>query len=221
MNNILKDIRKTISNPSEQQKKFFKDACDTLNNHDSTDKIACFPAMPGIGKSTFIKAYIKQCAENCVGLVVLTDRWDLIETFRGCQLEYLSAIAILEKDTLVKDMISEIERKPVIIMTTQRFFALDEKYRKMLFVYQYRWFGQYRRNIIIDECPIFHQTMNINLEAFQIARSNVYASLDESVGDRYEINHMLMESEKCFAKFIETIDKNTKKILISLFSLMN
>lgn len=82
-NFIYRDLEKYLPKRDydEMQTKFFKDAFELITTDRDTNKVTCLADRCGIGKSTFLKAFIHCCLSNSncderhepQGLVVVTD----------------------------------------------------------------------------------------------------------------------------------------------------
>ena len=70
---VIQSITEEIGEIQPIQKQFFTDMTDMLRNRKIKNKVIAVPAPCGIGKSVFIKHYLKLCTENRLGLVVITD----------------------------------------------------------------------------------------------------------------------------------------------------
>lgn len=97
-----------------------------------TSKISVFPIPCGVGKSEYITYLLAEALQNDYGLIVVTDTLDRLNKYASSQQneqlsEYIqrniSKISILNSDSIADEVIT-LHLKPIILMTTQRYFNL-------------------------------------------------------------------------------------------------
>lgn len=97
------------------------------------NKLSVLPLPCGVGKSEYIKYLLAEAIQTNKGLIVVTDSVErlndyVINSQDDYLIEYiqrnLSRISILTADTMSKE-VTALNYKPIILMTTQRYFNLD------------------------------------------------------------------------------------------------
>lgn len=143
-----------------------------LSSSRDMTKVDVFPLMCGLGKSSYIRQAIRQALMNGTGLIVVTDKVaglkDYTHTDREDEQElneYLlrnsKHIAVLYHDTIADETPSLYGRnaKPVILMTTQRYFGYSVSEIAGL-----TSGSRQRPTIIFDEKPYFAERRRIGIE---------------------------------------------------------
>ena len=104
-----------------------------INIDTDTSKISVFPIPCGVGKSEYIKYLLADALQNNYGLIVVTDSVDRLNNYvTNAQdsglTEYIQRnshrLSILTKESIA-DEIKTINFKPIVLMTTQRYFNLS------------------------------------------------------------------------------------------------
>lgn len=162
---IIESIKEEIPDIKPIQEQFFADMLKLLQTPKRKGgKVIAIPAPCGIGKSIFIKHYIKLCAKNKLGLIVITDNIERLDKQYDLPKEAKEQIFMCRMETSVIGEKQEIFSHPVIMMTSQKFFGLSDEARELLYIYDKKTaMYKYRRRVIIDEQPIFYISANIDI----------------------------------------------------------
>ena len=148
------------------------------------DDIAVIPMPCGTGKSAFISRKIQEIADSNGpdGLIVVTDSIERMENYlkpydQAQERAYYNnrkRIALLTNDN-ISDEIKKQRYKPVLILTTQRYFRLSRAEIKELIP----WDKGRRTRIFFDEKPYFYQLVKITIKDF----TDVDAALQMAIDD--------------------------------------
>ena len=84
-------------------------------------------------------------------------------------------------------VLDEMKRNAVVLMTTQKYFGLDDVQREMLFDFKNKRMWEYRRKVIIDEMPKFYSSEKISIRELNTIDTLLNCSLSELVEDKEEI----------------------------------
>lgn len=202
---VIQSIAEEIGEIQPIQKQFFTDMTDMLRNRKIKNKVIAVPAPCGIGKSVFIKHYLKLCTENRLGLVVITDNIDRLNKQYDLPDETKKEIFMCKAENSVFAEKYNIPSHPVIMMTSQKFFGLNEEARELLFRFDKPTsINKYRRWVIIDEQPIFFTTSHINISALNNIDTLLNEGLDESVEEKPSI---IKTYQECRYKLSDYINK--------------
>ena len=150
--------------------KNFLDDLISTDRDDST--VTVVPLRCGLGKSTYIAGYVTETLENdsSDGLIVVTD-----------SVERLCSYTTENKNvtTMTADNVAESMQKQsfskVLLMTTQRFFALTRREIQEFLIYKH---GK-RSTILIDERPILRKDHQITIKDFNDVDSALQLSIDD------------------------------------------
>ena len=160
---------------NEKQLSFFRFALEQINNDRDTDNITVFPARCGLGKSTFLKAFVKSWLEDNTnsGLIIVTDnltRLNEINDETDRRIAYLTAE---NKET-------EIFRQaycPVLLISTQRYFQMDSI--EQFLRYYDNGVSKTRDTIIFDESPYFYEDGEIGITEINL----LHSALNDGISD--------------------------------------
>lgn len=153
---------------------------DEQLQHGSNHHITVFPLRCGIGKSTYIRYTISDTLQNGrSGLIVITDAIDRLHEYVNA--DYLEInrdrIALLTSDT-VRDELKTQWRKPILIMTTQRYFALS---REEIIAFTKYEGGNRRDKIIFDEKPYLIERHKVRIKTFNDIDTALHESIDDTI----------------------------------------
>lgn len=203
-----------------KQMKFFHKAFNTVMNDKDTDKVTCFSPRCGIGKSTFINTFINYCVgekktDTPIGIVVVTDSVKRLEElssfseFKEKEKEYwgekykqyknyhynnfMNHVIVLNSTESLQEQMQRQHYKPIVLLTTQRYFMMPDKLREQLFTYSFNN-KSYKRNIVIfDERPQFFEQISINTENLSLLESALYEGLNDEVKDKKFVTNQFRE----------------------------
>ena len=195
---------KYMEYPTPEQEKFARETFKHLLTDKNTDNVDIFPARCGIGKSQFIKSLIEYCTDyadywgkpegnvhlkHIVPLVIVTDSLTRLDTYNN---EYCAFISSDNEDKPIKQFIKS-QRKPFVLLTTQRFAKLEQNQIDLLFTFKpERNIKIKRKYLIIDEKPIIYNNNIINIEALN--------DLDTAISDISLINTPKSKTEKIWVQ---------------------
>ena len=134
---------------NEELKKFLD---KELNKPTANDTVTVFPLPCGTGKSEYIRYLISDALIKGYGLIVITDEIDRLNGYTKSTNEELQTyleknqdrIALLKSETISTE-IKTVHKKPIILMSTQRYFSLD--------LLELKNFTNSRKKIVFDEKP--------------------------------------------------------------------
>lgn len=108
------------------------------------------------------------------------EEWGIKNHFR----EFEKNIAVLKSDEPFKEQLVRQHYKPIVLLSTQRYFMLTDSVRDQLFTFSYKK-RTYKRNIVIyDECPQFSETITIDSDNLTRIESALYKGLSDEVIDK-------------------------------------
>ena len=199
----------------EKQIEFFKDAFDKLVHDRDTNKVTCFSARCGIGKSTLIHTFMHCCIGNAYyegrhepqGLVVITDSIKRLEELSNSEKDMAEAerfwgealkdygwdnhyrdftkqIIVLNSEEPFKDQLIKQHYKPIVLLSTQRYFMMGKSTRDQLFLFSYKDRTLPRNIIIFDECPQFSEIVTLDSDNLTRIESALYKGLSNEVTDK-------------------------------------
>lgn len=166
------------------QMDFFAEMVALINNDKDTEKVTCIPAPCGIGKSLLIGSCVKVCAKHNIGLLVLTDSVKRLNEYVE---NFIDNIFVCTAEMSVFQVLDEIKRNAVVLMTTQKYFGLDDVQREMLFDFKNKRMWEHRRKVIIDEIPKFYASERIGIKELNTIDTLLHCNLCELVEDKEEI----------------------------------
>lgn len=208
---IIQDIKTTAKedgfNIDSGQTEFFSDMIDLMNDRSKNGEVTAIPAPCGIGKSLFIKHYTKWCAENGVGLIVITDNVERLDEQYALPEKVQKKIFMCRGETSIAAERKELLSYPVIMMTSQKYFGLDEDTKNSLFDFGDR-LGHplLRRRVIIDEQPIFFSSEIVGDAMLNEIDTLLRDGLDETVEEKLEIIGKFQECKCKLSKYIEKLE---------------
>lgn len=157
---------------------------DHIEQSTDTNTIDVFSIPCGMGKSQYIKYKISDCLNDGTGLIVVTDSIDRLNNYVNDDDAGLtqfvqrnkSKISILTSDTITAEL-QTIGYKPVVLLTTQRYFQLTRDEIIALTVYNK---GK-RNRIIFDEKPYISELLRINIATVDKIDIALNQQLDNTV----------------------------------------
>ena len=145
----------------------------TISTRRDENLITVIPLRCGLGKSTYLESLIERriSDDNSNGMLIITDSIERLGKFLSNNQDKIS---MLTQENISEEI--QIQGyKPILLMSTQRFFNLtkDEitsflKYRDGL-----------RTEIIFDEKPYLYEQIKITIESF----NNIDTALQQFVDD--------------------------------------
>lgn len=150
-----------------------------------TNKLSVFPLPCGVGKSEYIKYLLADAIQKNKGLIVVTDSVERLNDYvmngDDFLVEYLqrnlNRVSILTSDTLSKEVLT-LSYKPIILMTTQRYFNLDRDEIIKLTT------GSVKRDrIIFDEKVYLLESCKLTVKSLNDIATALREGLDNTVVD--------------------------------------
>lgn len=142
-------------------------------------------------------------AEECWG--ELFEDWGIKYHYK----EFEKNVIVLKSDVPFLEQLQKQHYKPIILMSTQRYFMLSKKVRDQLFTFNYKGEVYKRNTIIFDECPYFSETVQIN--SYNLAM--IETALLEGLSDEVEDKEFVTREFSVFKnRLIDQMAKNEKEI---------
>ena len=146
----------------------------------SNDHLTVIPLRCGIGKSTYIQHRIFHTLQNPKsGLIIVTDELDRLHEYVNA--DYLERnrdrIALLTSKT-VHDELPTQQKKPILAMSTQRYFGLS---REDIIGFTKWGKGCKRDTIIFDERPYVIENRHIGIYTFNRIDTALHEAIDDTV----------------------------------------
>ena len=98
--------------------------------------------------------------------------------------EFEKNVLVLKSDVPFLEQLQKQHYKPIILMSTQRYFMLSKKVRDQLFTFSYKGKVYKRNTIIFDECPFFSETVQINSYNLAMIETALLEGLSDEVEDK-------------------------------------
>ncbi|WP_313184786.1 hypothetical protein [Lacrimispora sp.] len=95
-----------------------------------------------------------------------------------------NSVIVLRSDTPFMEQLIKQHYKPIVLLSTQRYFMLSESIREQLFSFSYKKQPLKRDIVIFDECPYFSETININSVNLTRIESALYEGLSNEVENK-------------------------------------
>lgn len=166
---------------------------ETISKNKTSDKITVLPLPCGTGKSTFIKTLIHDYLQDDKGLIIVTDSIDRMHDYAAGNdviAEYLNRIdqrkiAILESGSVAETR-KTLNHKPILILSTQRYFALTKAEIEELTKYDFNSdYGmrtyKKRELIVFDERPFIAEHLIIDTKTLNDIDTALKMTLDDTL----------------------------------------
>lgn len=180
---------------TQMQIDFFMDCLRTMKNDKDTSKITVMPYRCGIGKSTLLQAYIQVSLDQSdYGMIIVTDRVNRLKSLKHYDktqeqldsddwinlfVNHGDKISVLDAEH--RDaVLAEQRYKPILMMTTQRFFQMDTEKLKEFLEYQTNGEKKKRKMIIFDEEPYLQDIHKIQSEELHSVISALKDGIDDT-----------------------------------------
>lgn len=116
-------------------------------------------------------------------------------------------VIVLHAGEPLREQLSKQYYKPIVLLSTQRYFMMSEKIREQLF--QFNYYGnKLKRDIVIfDECPYFSETINIT----SVNLTRIEAALYEGLTDEVEQKQFIIKEFKEFKdRLLDVMDEKER-----------
>ncbi|MCI6496022.1 MAG: hypothetical protein MSA01_03055 [Anaeromassilibacillus sp.] len=186
---------------NEELKKFL----DTeLKKQTANNTVTVFPLPCGTGKSEYIRYLISDALIKGYGLIVITDEIDRLNGYTKSTNEELQTyleknqdrIALLKSETISAE-IKTVHKKPIILMSTQRYFGLD--------LPELKSFTHSRKKIVFDEKPFIFEIEKITINKLNTVDTVLKEVLNDTVNQSDK--ETLIE---CWASIISKLQNELK-----------
>lgn len=110
----------------------------------------------------------------------LFEEWGIKYHYR----EFEKNVIVLKSDIPFLEQLQKQHYKPIVLMSTQRYFMLSKKVRDQLFAFNHDGQVIKRSTVIFDECPYFSETVQINSYNLAMIETALLEGLSDDVEDK-------------------------------------
>lgn len=131
--------------------------------------------------------------------------------------EFEKCVIVLRSNTSVsfEKQLSEQYYKPIVLLSTQRYFMLSEQVREQLFRFNYNNKPLKRSIVIFDECPYFSETVTINSKNLTDIESALYEGLsDEVENKKFAIREFKIFKDRLLSQMDEKEDSTKDNVTL-------
>ena len=123
--------------------------------------------------------------------------------------EFEENIIVLKADEPFKEQLIKQHYRPIVLLSTQRYFMLTDSVREQLFSFTYNRKPMKRDIVIFDECPQFSETVTINSINLTKIESALYEGLSDEVSDK----EFVIREYKAFKdRLLDQMDEKEKLV---------
>lgn len=115
------------------------------------------------------------------------DYWGEVFDDMGWSIHYKDFrknVIVLKSDEPFKEQLVKQHYKPIVLLSTQRYFMLGKSTREQLFLFKFGEQTLPRNIIIFDECPQFSEIITIDSDNLTRIESALYKGLSNEVEDK-------------------------------------
>ena len=98
--------------------------------------------------------------------------------------EFEKNIIVLKSDEPFKEQLVKQHYRPIVLLSTQRYFMLTESVREQLFSFTFHGKTLKRNIVIFDESPLFSETVTIDSGNLTSIENALYKGLSDEVKDK-------------------------------------
>lgn len=98
--------------------------------------------------------------------------------------EFENNVIVLKSDEPFKEQLINQHYRPIVLLSTQRYFMLSDKVREQLFSFTYRGKPMKRDIVIFDESPSFSEIVTIDSNNLTRIEAALYNGLSNEVQDK-------------------------------------
>ena len=98
--------------------------------------------------------------------------------------EFERNIIVLKSDEPFKEQLIKQHYRPIVLLSTQRYFMLTDSVREQLFSFTYNGKSMKRDIVIFDESPSFSETVTIDSDNLTRIETALYKGLSDEVKDK-------------------------------------
>lgn len=131
--------------------------------------------------------------------------------------EFEKCVIVLRSNTSIsfeKQLLDQYY-KPIVLLSTQRYFMLSEQVREQLFRFNYNNKPLKRNIMIFDECPYFSETVTINSKNLTDIESALYEGLsDEVENKKFAIREFKIFKDRLLSQMDEKEDSTKDNVTL-------
>lgn len=225
--------------PHPKQIEFAEDMFRLICSDIDTSKVTVIPGRPGISKTTIIQSLASYFCfhdnfcyrgSSAIGLIIVTDRlkrlaeyqkppediqsvWGTIDGRQLAALEKYSTYLTSSGDKSATELLIASQYKPIVLLTTQRYFTMNDEQRALLFNYRDRKKESHRREIVIfDEKPYFYETKIFDVSNFNNCATALQNGIPENAKNSADKDWILSEYNHGFRPRMESILREKEKV---------
>lgn len=132
--------------------------------------------------------------------------WGILENHYK---EFEKSVIVLKADEPFKEQLIKQHYRPIVLLSTQRYFMLTDSVREQLFSFTYQGKPLKRDIVIFDECPQFSETIMIN----SVNLTKIEAALYEGLSDEVKDKEFVIREYKAFKdRLLDQMDEKEKLI---------
>ena len=98
--------------------------------------------------------------------------------------DFKNNVIVLKSGEPFKEQLIKQHYRPIVLLSTQRYFMLEKNTREQLFSFTYKGKSLKRDIVIFDECPQFSEIVTINSLNLSKIESALYEGLSNEVKDK-------------------------------------
>lgn len=123
--------------------------------------------------------------------------------------EFEKNVIVLKSNEPFKEQLIKQHYRPIVLLSTQRYFMLTDSVREQLFSFTYDGKPMKRDIVIFDECPQFAETITINSVNLTKIESALYEGLSDEVSDK----EFVIREYKAFKdRLLDQMDEKEKLV---------
>ena len=121
--------------------------------------------------------------------------------------EFENNVIVLKSDEPFKEQLINQHYRPIVLLSTQRYFMLSDKVREQLFSFTYRGKPMKRDIVIFDESPSFSEIVTIDSNNLTRIEAALYNGLSNEVKDK----EFVIKEYKAFKdRLLDQMDEKEK-----------
>lgn len=130
---------------------------------------------------------------------------------------FMNRVIVLNSTESLQEQMQRQHYKPIVLLTTQRYFMMPDKLREQLFTYSFNN-KSYKRNIVIfDERPQFFEQVSINTENLSLLESALYEGLNDEVMDKKFVTNQFREFKISLTDKMDELESMNENNRITMY----
>ena len=117
--------------------------------------------------------------QKCWGEIF--EEWGVLENHYK---KFEKNVIVLKSDEPFKNQLIKQHYRPIVLLSTQRYFMMSDSTREQLFSFTYNGKPMKRDIVIFDECPHFSETVTIGSANLSNIERALYDGLSDEVSDK-------------------------------------